>query len=43
MTEIVFPCGCSEDMDLRELIPQLYCPMHGLTPPEDEPEPKEQE
>ena len=41
MTEIVYPCGCSQDIELKELIANVYCPMHGLTPPEDEPEEQE--
>jgi hypothetical protein len=38
MTKIVHPCGCAEDTELYGLAPRLDCPLHGLTPPEDEPE-----
>lgn len=38
MTTIVYPCGCSLDLDCNEISATLGCPLHGLTPPEDEPE-----
>ena len=41
MTKIVYPCGCSEDTERYGLATRLDCPLHGLTPPEDEPEEQE--
>jgi hypothetical protein len=43
MTKIIYPCGCAEDPDRYGFSTRLDCPLHGLTPPEDEPEPEEQE
>jgi hypothetical protein len=41
MTKIVFPCGCSEDIDGDNFVAQIYCPMHG--PPQLEEEDEEAE